>query len=1295
MSYNYSVGYRSYTNSYFYMGHNLAYDPTSFDDVLRPKSSWCMKFVSDEEGYCSLFLPGQNIDKMNPSKTGSVAEVYYKNLNKKDSSALFVTKDSGMTWQPLLNSSDGNNFKVMAFSDVEKVDNNLYISSIFGRDGYGVYRFDLSSRNWIECEFDKYNKVPVHKLFNNENNIYAATNGFGMYELSNNKFIPYESRFTTQKGLNSNCWDVTCISEDKNNKNNLIIGTSDNGIIYTSQADDLKNANWDFDNNGIPYGEIVDLKILYNKPQVIFVSVKNNGLFKKNNTLGKYVKVFSGLPDICNVRQILINEESSIVKNLLDVSEMISYTNVLVTRTRNTITDYLPVDGYEYSIGESISDAEVVYIGSLASGLFTDSSSDLKEGRTYYYNFYSIGSNYTYNTINELDVIVLRKGTVVTDDDFVLYLNSDLSSMDLSKRIIDLDPTKTYKYSQQYEIVSNENSTITIKYDDLKIINGTVWKRYYVESDAKILSTYCVKASCAKQMYVVCEDNTGIGSIYISNNNGNDWDKISIEGIDIRDNIDVVYMSLSIVKANNSGYENIIIYALTSKSLYKTIDGGISWNIVATNQYINGIENQEYNGLPILSGDNEYIRIVTDSIDENVLYVFEANGTIYRTKNNGKDWHTINEYEYNINNVAINSTTTNNLYLCTNGDGLVRVDEFLRDYIETYVSVDGKISYFDFNNFKIGDTYNTGSNYIKTKTFMKNTNTYNDSQYFDFKTEDTNLISFRFTKSNRFISYDAIYIGDTYTHPYPNHNPFVLQNPVYTNTDIIVNSIGGFADGIYALTSIGTFLTYNGGEKWDKIKNQSLPDKVCSICSNIDTGLIIGTKEGLFKSNTNMTDISLVESKNNQVNCVWKYDGNVKYIYRGGSDGLFITIYNSECLIVYSGNTLSNMFCWGDPFDVQDGNWSERTRGIIGEPITRAISQDTDMDFSGWDGALILRKGPYDDYDSAYSDYMNNKIWAPETFVGYPTNNYGGNEYNSTPYDLSPIFTDNSVDGDLRYVRDQDLTGNWLGTKYIPTTLIPENTIVVGNLKNRKGNPPQTPANADFSNIDFDFGPTTNNPIIDEVAQYFETNKYYIYKAYPYINIPDPSVPVSNVTTKQYYRFAYYNPSSGDIPDSYTVIFPISKFSGSTTVLCGSSYDKYGNWVVGTDNGIFYSRNRGLDIYKVAGISGEILSLIVTSDCVGIAVVALENGDVQIIKNDNLSTSATWIPLVEANKIFYSVGVGKIFNFAEYDNQIYASTNKGILIGNVDGTGWYLSGKVGDFESLTCGKILGQTFNVE
>ena len=559
------------------------------------------------------------------------------------------------------------------------------------------------------------------------------------------------------------------------------------------------------------------------------------------------------------------------------------------------------------------------------------------------------------------------------------------------------------------------------------------------------------------------------------------------------------------------------------------------------------------------------------------------------------------------------------------------------------------------------------------------------------------------------------------------------------------------------------YTSTNNGIRWLKNDSASLPTEINDVSSVSSTSdeLLLATENGVWISENDRTTYRLIESEGYSVKTIWSNTiGSVRYLFRGGENGLKVTIQGSKSLIVYTGDNTENKFSWGDPYYPNDGSWSDDNDKKLSRPIQRKANYLSNelTTYDDWDAALIVRTGPYLTYSTAYNDSVANRnIFIPENLVLYPNTLTNGDFYNNN-INVSPIFSISDNKEELEIKRNwnydggiglpsktdsiYDSDGNASGGT---TEYMDGGNIIIGILNNRRGNPPahgplatlytsQVPAQGSNESdeeyearVPFDTGPNTQYPVIDRVRpfqgdrggtdepnnnvvneEYYASGSgtaleglpmipdivpemYYIYRIYPYRNMPNGILRPTNDGQSLYYpEYPEYRLLGfGDIPDSYSYVFEMDNFSGSTVILCGTMMGN-DNWVIGTDNGIFYSSDSGRKINQ-SSITGEVPSVFYTSSEVLLAILKSGEGQIQIIKSTN---GSDWEAIESLKSMFYVANVERAYNFTEYNSEIYISTNAGMFRGNVDGTSWFSEGHIGDHEAVTNGRVLGQSFTI-
>lgn len=144
------------------------------------------------------------------------------------------------------------------------------------------------------------------------------------------------------------------------------------------------------------------------------------------------------------------------------------------------------------------------------------------------------------------------------------------------------------------------------------------------------------------------------GGVYKSVDGAKTWEKVN-NGL-VASDVLKSSRALSVVKIKIDPHHPETVYAATLKGLYKTIDGGDSWQRIAES-------------LP----DQFLSDLVLDSAQPDVLYVASRQG-IHKSMDGGKTWQAMNEglTNLNIRALAISTIAPQTLYAGTNRAGLFR-----------------------------------------------------------------------------------------------------------------------------------------------------------------------------------------------------------------------------------------------------------------------------------------------------------------------------------------------------------------------------------------------------------------------------------------------------------------------------------------------------------------------------------------------------------------------------------------------------------------------------------------------
>lgn len=1340
-------------------------NPLYLDPRIRPNISWGIEF-GEGVGYLSVFQFGRNIGNLNNK---------YIYASESDSSFLMKTQDDGMIWQPFsfspspviygygygygqgldyfdVLSGDGSesgygvdsfelensygygygygweleddmNYPTSIISNfiIDDSGNDISMSAIFGstNDDVGLFESSDGGKIWSKNEDSSVPSVPVKTAKKISSTTYVGPLGFGIYTVGSSSWNQYLPRYLHRMGMNFGAWKVTNIVQDPLNSNRIIVGTEEQGIMESVDG----GQTWYPDHLGIPYGHITAVCPLYVNQGIVLCGVSGSslgGLYKKNATTGYYQRIIGGLPNSGSVLDIQIDNQITEIYTLFDHDNS-SGDIILILRSSFEPPIQDPDDYVDYSVGNEIYNAEVIYVGtnSYAVSPYRDESSKLRSGVPYYYKFFTK----TAGVYSERGSITGYTSSIST---LSLTSESDsFASLDLTSRLVTINTSELNPY--KFEITANTSDTLTLKADVFKIINKgdattDAFDRVPFEVDSSIIKT----TISINPIYMVFRDSSDdIGRVYVSLTNGDTWDNKN-SGL-IYGGSDANVASVTVMPSTFSGTtpstSNITLYAAANEGVYKTTNSGTFWTIISKET-----EDLDYNGLP---NNQNYKRIWVDSNDTTIVYALTAAGVVYRSINEGSSWENILSLGSALNDSDMISFFTNSIYCGVDVSGLIKIDDAIRDTLKAEIETDGKITDIDIDYFEMGDSYFSDTNTISAKTLVKNDSSTNNKEQIRFNiSSGTQYLTFKFSRNNILLDEDDIYVGTTSTNP--DQNPFVLENPNYSSGNIIINKMGSFEDEeVFSLTNKGAYTTTDAGERWTKITTALLPSEILDAEKSRKGEILFATRNGLWASNDDRTSFQSVESPGKVVRCIWEATSTgTRYIYRGGDEGLNITTENQNNIIVYSGELNTGnfiKFSWGDLFDPNDGGWSEETIRTINNPIYRysGSNSSTLIEYKGWDSSLIVRQGPFSTYNKAKIAAESERIFGPINYIYYPNVSLSNSDDFITP-DISAVYSlsSSSSISSLEEIRDINLVGDKsVGNSFTPKSSMRDGNIIIGHFPNRKK------INESYysqNNILYDYGPRSDYGIEDRIRPVsgtarssnnlnenyadidayasgeekipdIKSNCYYIYKAYPYIMVPVPWIVGVN-SDNTYPTFPLYRPSQGDLTDSYTYRIDIGKFTGATTINCGASTSG-GDWIVGTDYGIFYSEESGSKVIKsTSGVvsNQNITSVVCTSS--GIAIASMSNptdGTSTMAISTNSPVGSVWAALASLNSLLYAAGVGRVYNLVESSGTIYASTNLGLFLGNEDGTNWIFLGSVEDSEPTRNGMALIQEINLE
>jgi hypothetical protein len=294
---------------------------------------------------------------------------------------------------------------------------------------------------------------------------------------------------------------------------------------------------------------------------------------------------------------------------------------------------------------------------------------------------------------------------------------------------------------------------------------------------------------------MVYKDNGGNGKIYLSEDNGQTWS--SING-NISSLVDILSVTVARNNLSSSSVKHII-YVATDQGIYESLSNGESWSEISLGT----------NGLP---QGVSYKQVLVDVQDTNIVYAIRSNGGVYRTVDRGVFWSLSSSISGTINDIDIVSDESNVLYVGLDSVGINEYIDPVRDTFSIGIESDGKITYFDFSDFEMGDKVFTDSNSIIAETSARNDPSSVNKESITFKVDDqTKYITLRATKKESLIDTEDIYIGGDLVNP--STNPFNLQNPAYDIGYVKINKMGILSNTEdFVISNKGIYFTDNNAD---------------------------------------------------------------------------------------------------------------------------------------------------------------------------------------------------------------------------------------------------------------------------------------------------------------------------------------------------------------------------------------------------------------------------------------------------------------------------------------------------
>ncbi|HSR89167.1 MAG TPA: hypothetical protein VLK22_02075 [Candidatus Udaeobacter sp.] len=98
------------------------------------------------------------------------------------------------------------------------------------------------------------------------------------------------------------------------------------------------------------------------------------------------------------------------------------------------------------------------------------------------------------------------------------------------------------------------------------------------------------------------------------------------------------------------------IYLSDGQHIFKTIDCQRTWNLIFTEERIT----------------QRFVALAVDSTDSKIIYGAELGGDIFRSRDSGVSWFTVNRFGFEIRDLAVDTLSQNRLYVAAYNQGLFR-----------------------------------------------------------------------------------------------------------------------------------------------------------------------------------------------------------------------------------------------------------------------------------------------------------------------------------------------------------------------------------------------------------------------------------------------------------------------------------------------------------------------------------------------------------------------------------------------------------------------------------------------
>ena len=545
---------------------------------------------------------------------------------------LLKSLNGGSSWQRIVNGLD-NRYKLWSLSISPENKNVLFVSSL----GDGIYKSEDEGNSWIKVN-NGLKELSIDRLFISPYSadvVYATGIDRGLYITKNGG--------KSWKQVIDNNIKITALAFSPNNKDQIIAGDNRGNLYYWQNRDEVDPQVIKVTNNTV----ITDIVFSpnFSSDKTFFVSTEDKGIYKTVNNGRSFLAINRGLPDL-SIKDIAISANDGGETFTLFASawhEGIFYSDNAGNSwykqwqkglTKDTQADedrYLRPHFSDLRLSNDFSQDNTMFLAGF-NGLFksTNSGRTWKELDTLSPNIITtLAISPNYKNDSTIAVGTYRKTAYLSEDKGVTWKHIDrgLSTVRYKNSIVVEKP-------RFYSIVFSPNYALdktifaSLRYQFIKSTDrGKNWKTIPLKN---------VKGHSLREIIVIPSPNfANDNTVYLATYSGNIYrSKNRGENFSIIRNFSSGISFLAI--SPNFSVDNTL-YASTYQGIYKTVDGGSSWNSITNNTAL-----QDIYWFKLAISPNY-------QIDKTVIAVSDQG--LYLTKDEGNSWQKVNIFTEKTNSL--------------------------------------------------------------------------------------------------------------------------------------------------------------------------------------------------------------------------------------------------------------------------------------------------------------------------------------------------------------------------------------------------------------------------------------------------------------------------------------------------------------------------------------------------------------------------------------------------------------------------------------------------------------------